>query len=143
MTQSFATDTERVTFEEVTQVLHLLRADLRRKTPNAFLDHPAYAAGNFPIHWQGQNEFLKAARPPAYVRFSHHPTDVDRGFSIVGCFSRDSASYAEALSDVVMEAYRSRALRRGVSVTRLDAKMSWSTRGVHYAPVYIHWEIKV
>lgn len=127
-------------FNAFTGVLNALRPQLRSATPAEFLVHPAYNGESFPIHWQGQNAFLEAPRPPAYVRFSHHAIRPTFGHSMISCFARGSETNVEAIRDVILAAYPIGAYE-GVTLKSVDHKPAFAPRGVFHLPIHLHWTV--
>lgn len=100
-------------FDTITARLDGLRPQLREVLISAYLDHPAYFDGAFPIWWLGQPRskiFLVERKPPAFVRFSHQPNLVVRGrslgLSVIQPFA-EHKDVAFALMAVIREAFHS------------------------------------
>lgn len=101
----------KATFEIISARLHGLRSALRQVVTPEFLSHPAYPPDSFPIWWEGQpgsKIFLVEKKPPAFVRFSHQPSVVDRGrslgLSVLQPFS-ERKDVAVALVEVLRDAF--------------------------------------
>ncbi len=119
--------------------LHALRPKLRTVVVAPYLDHPAYAEGNFPIWWQGQNndQFITQAKPAYFVRFSHHPINTFRGIfqghASIQCYAQ-TEPWIETLRDLVMGAYPVGEVTSengfDVAIKSVDAKSAWPVNGV-------------
>jgi len=121
-------------FNATSAILHELRPKLRTVVTESFLGHPAYAEGTFPIWWQGQNndQFIKQAKPPFYVRFSHHPSrthqGVMKGQAHIQCYAQ-TEPWTEALRDLVIGAYPIGAATSGLMIQSVDAARAWPVKG--------------
>ena len=97
-------------FTATSMTLHALRPKLRTVVPAKFIGHPAYDDDNFPIWWQGQNndQFIKQAKPPSFVRFSHHPSNtyqgIYKGHANIQVYAQTEV-WIEALEEIVVEAF--------------------------------------
>lgn len=148
-------------FAVTSMILNGLRAKLRTVVTAEYLGHPAYADDNFPIWWQHQNndQFIKQAKPPFFVRFSHHPSNtfrgVFKGMSAIQCYAQ-TEPWVEALRDIVMDAYPDgdTVHQNGFGVTfhEPEAAGAWPIRGwdrtkpwpkqaEFMIPIYIPWRI--
>ena len=141
----------KIAFEIIAGRLHELRSSLREAVDPDFLTHPAYPVGSFPIWWEGQPSskvFLVEKKPPAYVRFSHQPSVVDRGRSLgvtaVQPFS-ERRSVAVALISVVRGAFPSgEVLRRDgleITVGQISGHDPLPSKGVFMGSVMISWTV--
>lgn len=125
-------------FTVTSAVLHRLRPRLRSVVPDDALGHPAYADNNFPIWWQHQNndQFIKQAKPPFFVRYSHHPLNVYRGVfkghAAIQCYAH-TEPWVGALRDLVVAAYPvgEVASHNGYEVTfrEAESKGAWPVSG--------------
>lgn len=138
-------------FEVTASRLNGLRPQLREVMPSEFLDHPAYAGGSFPIWWQGQpgsKIFRVEVRPPAFVRFSHHPNITHRGtaigMSLIQAYS-SQAEVATSLMRIVEKVFEVGEVVRSegfdVTIDGIDLKSAWATRSVFMGPVTISWKV--
>lgn len=122
-------------FIATSAILHDLRPRLRTVVVKALIGHPAYADGNFPIWWQGQNndQFIKNPRPPYYVRFSHHPSrifqGVAKGQAHIQCYAQ-TEPWVEALRDIIIAAYPAgETILEGVVIQSVDMARAWPVKG--------------
>ena len=150
-------------FTVTSSILHGLRPTLRTVVSRDYLDHPAYADGNFPIWWQHQNndQFIKQPKPPFFVRYSHHPSNIFRGVfkghASIQCYAQ-TEPWVEALRDIVMDAYieGDTIHQNGFDVTFLephapgawpikgwDRTKPWPVKAEFMIPVSICWSIPV
>ena len=138
----------KVAFEAITPILHKLRPQLRAVVASQYLDHPAYADGNFPIHWQGQNEVLEQPRSPTYLRFTHHPnagTQHPIGHSTLCCFSMGPKANVHALRDVLVSAFGEEQLLSvdayNVAVSELEWKAVFKMTAFAYLSTAVDWKV--
>lgn len=122
-------------FNATSAILHDLRPRLRTVVTEAFLGHSAYADGNFPIWWQGQNndQFIKSPRPPYYVRFSHHTSRIFQGVANgqvhIQCYAQ-TEPWVEALRDIVAVAYPAgERILEGILIQSVDVARAWPVKG--------------
>lgn len=148
-------------FNVTSAILHGLRPKLRGVVTEEFIRHPAYTEGNFPIWWQHQNndQFIKQAKPPFFVRFSHHPLNtyngVFKGHAHIQCYAL-TEPWVEALSDIVIDAYpagemvhqgdfavtfREADPRDAWPVKGWDRTRPWPERAEFMIPVSVWWTI--
>ena len=134
--------------------LDCLRPAMRNAVPHEMLGHSAFADGSFPIWWQwqpGSKAFISEAKPPAFVRFSNHPSKTYqgtlRGHGSVQCFGKERQDVAEALRDVVMGAFAEGEVVSinglDVTVREVEAMGAFPVNGIFSIPVYISWSVSV
>lgn len=139
-------ETERA-FYAITSILHNLRPKLWAVVPQRFLVHPAYVEKNFPIHWQGEQGFLQKARPPCYVRFSHHPLTASatpRGHSCFSCFSTESEDNVQELRNIIIAAYENeigKLQQVDVELVGVQSYAAFRARATFHLPIHLDWRI--
>ncbi|MNS06314.1 hypothetical protein D3C72_377360 [compost metagenome] len=150
-------------FTVTSMILHGLRSKLRTVVAAEFLSHPAYADDNFPIWWQHQNneQFIIKAKPPFFVRYSHHPSNpfqgVLKGLTSIQCYAQ-TQPWVEAIRDIVLGAYpegetiyqngfevtfREHDARGAWPIKGWDRTKPWPERAEFMIPVSIGWRISL